>query len=1116
MKSFHAFVPMTSTIPRWLIIIGLVVAWPLGAAWDRVLPDPDLAAAAFHPAYLGTPDAEGYWATGVVEHRGAVARFNNNGSLRWLRFADDQKMVEPVGGGDALSAGDLHFTNQCTLRRWRADGSLAWRSRVDDAHQCRAMKPDGNGGAWILLRTDEEPMALRRVAADGVVHAMVDLPSSVVGKGARVAADPVRGGIYIAGSRSRPDPQDTRTDAVIIAVDHAGALRWQWLAPAQVGGGGTMFRDVVAGDDGFAYVAGTESAGPWTNLIVASFSGDGALRFQRRIDVRGITTVEQVLVADVGIYVIVGLDGHSGYAASMRVLQIDDTGTILRTHELPSLAPMREPGSSTAWRSRDGKRLAVAGWHFADLESHTRLVQLSAAGQHMARLPPQQPLSAAQLLDNAAAVVVSGNTSYYPEITTTLLQFDSSGQAQPAPEPMIGWRERALFGAALDADGTSYLATRDGTGWDSAIERIGADGVRDWRVTRSPGVLSVSMPMSVVGNRVCYAAKNISASAFVVECLNASNGQRIFAREFSDVIDGPHLTRLRVLSSGAVLVWYWQTAQAGEGRGTHFAHIRADGSLLFDQHLRDFPSALDIGPTGIGVIQTSGVPTPSVRRVVVYGADGRLLLDLPDDFHPYSGTRGVQVAADGSLLMLGALGYQNGDSDNIAKHYSPNGMLRWSVDLEGPSRGIIEARIDGNALIYLTGAADTGQRFPTYVVKSLLGKRSMVDGSLIWQREVLVPGNENPTLAIDPVSGDVALTSLWPAQRIRVQSFDAASGAPRLDRSESCAARACKIFATVFGSDSQFRVLTETDTVVRALRTPTFMLNSPLRAPAPLRVDQPGIVGAWFPDYASGQGLVIDYLPATRTLFAPWFVYAPDGANSLAAQRWFTLQGSPSAGATEVELGIYRNTGGMFASLPSTTAQRVGSARLTLESCARAALDYAFDAPDMARISGRYTLTRATAGIGDCAAQQPAMATPAKSQTSQFDARLSGSWHVPAQSGQGLMLSVTPASLLFATWFTYDPAGAADDATAQHWFTLQAGLDGHTGDTLILPIYRTIGGSFDRDPTANTYRVGEATLSVQSCDRASLVYRFDASELAAGFAGLNGTLALEKIGGCSP
>jgi len=137
-----------------------------------------------------------------------------------------------------------------------------------------------------------------------------------------------------------------------------------------------------------------------------------------------------------------------------------------------------------------------------------------------------------------------------------------------------------------------------------------------------------------------------------------------------------------------------------------------------------------------------------------------------------------------------------------------------------------------------------------------------------------------------------------------------------------------------------------------------------------------------------------------------------------------------------------------------------------------------------------------------------------------FDARQSGSWFDPATAGQGLQMTIIPpgngsSGLVFAAWFTFDPAGQSDDPIHQHWFTLQGDLSTATEGKVTLPIYRIIGGPFDGAPTQNFTQVGHATLTMQGCDSAQFQYQFDATEVAHAFAGLAGTSHLAKIGGCN-
>jgi hypothetical protein len=120
-----------------------------------------------------------------------------------------------------------------------------------------------------------------------------------------------------------------------------------------------------------------------------------------------------------------------------------------------------------------------------------------------------------------------------------------------------------------------------------------------------------------------------------------------------------------------------------------------------------------------------------------------------------------------------------------------------------------------------------------------------------------------------------------------------------------------------------------------------------------------------------------------------------------------------------------------------------------------------------------------------------------------------------------MQLTIIPAGngtagLVFAAWFTFDPAGQSDDLDNQHWFTLQGDLSTAADGKVTLPIYRIIGGAFDSTPTSNYSAVGHATLTMQACDKAQLDYQFDPGAVAHAFAGLSGSLHLVRIGGCIP
>ena len=114
-----------------------------------------------------------------------------------------------------------------------------------------------------------------------------------------------------------------------------------------------------------------------------------------------------------------------------------------------------------------------------------------------------------------------------------------------------------------------------------------------------------------------------------------------------------------------------------------------------------------------------------------------------------------------------------------------------------------------------------------------------------------------------------------------------------------------------------------------------------LDAPKGLAID-----GAWLDPDQSGQGFTFNATGARFGSFlAGWFTYDTDGSvDDDAAQHWFTLQGqTPAEYGQSVPVLIHRTTGGSRTGTPTKNSHSVGSALLTLQDCAHATLDYAFD-----------------------------------------------------------------------------------------------------------------------------------------------------------------------------
>ena len=128
--------------------------------------------------------------------------------------------------------------------------------------------------------------------------------------------------------------------------------------------------------------------------------------------------------------------------------------------------------------------------------------------------------------------------------------------------------------------------------------------------------------------------------------------------------------------------------------------------------------------------------------------------------------------------------------------------------------------------------------------------------------------------------------------------------------------------------------------------------------------------GNWFDATISGQGFVFEVNPLSPVVFFAWYTYAPDGQGAGAAgQRWFTGQGTFTAGTHVAPLTLYETTGGIF-DTPTLTTQAsvaVGTATVTFASCTSAQLSFSFTGGSNAGHSGMVNLTRVGPAPAGCA-----------------------------------------------------------------------------------------------------------------------------------------------------
>lgn len=131
-----------------------------------------------------------------------------------------------------------------------------------------------------------------------------------------------------------------------------------------------------------------------------------------------------------------------------------------------------------------------------------------------------------------------------------------------------------------------------------------------------------------------------------------------------------------------------------------------------------------------------------------------------------------------------------------------------------------------------------------------------------------------------------------------------------------------------------------------------------------------GLSGNWFDAAFSGQGFVFEVNPLAPVVFFAWYTYAPDGqAAGAAGQRWFTGQGTFTAGTHTAQLALLETTGGVLDTpTPMTQATvAVGTATVTFASCTSAELTFNFAGGSSAGHTGTINLTRVGPVPAGCA-----------------------------------------------------------------------------------------------------------------------------------------------------
>jgi len=709
------------------------------------------------------------------------------------------------------------------------------------------------------------------------------------------------------------------------------------------------------------------------------------------------------------------------------------------------------------------------------------------------------------LLDSNGSPILDANGNPIGSNAVEFDHFGATGAAASAPQiaGIVALGGEVVV-SAFGPDGSTYLAVDALDHAHHELARLAADGHVLWRRTLSEGIGNdyYAPVLAVTASRLGL----VSESG--VDYYAIADGASLGTTPFSDnggqgpPTQGPIA---RVLDDGALMVFY-------DGDTEHQVLLSANGNVLHDAAASYTSRIGNINGSGAGLFASD----PNFLRVARDGTS---------QYIPLPATSGeiqrAYLADDGSALLFGT----TSDASILTRIAADNTTL-WTHTIAAPAPAPDERYNSASGFVvrgdyaYLVLGRDYGTEATPLMFTYTVGKVALGDGSVVWSAPFASDGSAFPFVLPDASGQRLLIVAGSPPDRIRTQVLNAANGAIVDDRMDDCNADSCGLVAAAIGGDGALRAVLGAANGNDGHVQRVLSRAAPFDA-TPIRVDQDGIAGAWYASYESGQGFTLDYIANAKTIFMPWFTYSLDEGNTPAGLTWYTLQGTVADSASSADLAIGAVDPGAFNS-GAVGIHQVGSAQLRFSDCMNGTLSYRFDAGVNNGAAGQISLTRLTPSSSSCILANgsitPAQAANAPAQG--FDTRQSGSWFDPSTSGQGVEITVLPAGngsngLLFAAWFTFDPAGSSDEDTHRHWFTLQGDLAQASSGRATVSILRTIGGSFDGTPTGNTVRVGQATLTFSACDRAQLDYQFDASDVAHAFSGLSGSINLVKINGCS-
>lgn len=980
-----------------------------------------------------------------------------------------------------------NFDVVCQVLRFDPELRVRWFENLprdgSDQSECPLLDIDGGGQVWagddrLYALTDRD--GIRRFEATATIPDLQRVKA--------IAADPgSSGGVHALATVT--DSGDT-----VLALASDGTVRWRWTETTA----GTSYDSIRRTTRGDLVLSGQMAEAGATRTAVTVLDANGEVRW-RHVGPSGLATRlavasdGRVLVATLPaagsseatqLFLLAAADGREEWrrvrTAPPTAVHLDQTGGVLvvETGVNATVLERLDASGSTRWR-----------------------VGTSAQYQ---QLPSQD----AFLLRADGSVLAVTNAGVIHRFAAA----DGSQSERTIADPRLGVGNASV--ARLGSDGHFAFGTIEQS--QSTLTVLAPDGQVQWRQT-DPRLKFDSVTLDAP-DRVC--AVRAGTGEARLSCWQLADGTLIWERAFDfgqNTVSGLGISALpdrRVVAVAGISGLIGPATAAGKSEDPvqrRLLVVDAQGQVVADRPLTAISHWQYLGRDGEFLQENGfGDQHPNIERFDSQGAlrfvATRQSLNLGD----VSVIDGQPLTQGESLLLV-----QRGSEGPLQLVLlDAAGAVRWQQAL--PSNlgfGRLQIVERGEALFVSTYAYN----FFSPLAQTGVARLRRTDGALGWQ--IRAPHYDllgiGPALTLDS-SGQTLAFHATLRDSHEVQLYATADGQLLGQRTLVSTPGQFAVGARLDPS-GQIRTLGYEDPADSEIRL-RIDRHTEVFQPQPARsIGRVARSGAWFDAMHTGQGWLLDVLPASRTLYAAWFTYeAGEGApqSSPARLRWYSLQGTYGEGAEQMQLDILENRGGVFAAPPVTSARKVGTATLRFDGCASGVLDYRFDDGENGGRADRVAL-RALA-IRDPACPEQ----PSERQAAGFSSAASGAWFDPATAGQGVVGVVQPPvanqpGLLFAGWFHYDPAGRSDDPRGQAWLTLQGELPATASGSAEVGIFRTLGGSLGAEATRNTVRIGSATVRFDGCDRMTLNYQFDSEGAASPYAGTTGTQQLVKLGGCT-